>query len=194
MTVGKGLGKTEQGGGTLESKFAISAAMFNQQWCAMQVYIMRHGEAAESSGCDSLRPLTHCGSDEVSQMGSLLNHKQPKIEALIVSPYLRALQTQKILTPLFATLAEPTILSDLAPSGDAEKVSDYLHALALSGIQSVLVVSHLPLVGYLVANLCPDEAPPMFATAGIAHIEYDPLSAKGQLLSQLSPTRLAKAI
>lgn len=168
--------------------------MFNQQWCDMQVYIMRHGEAAEAAECDSLRPLTHCGSDEVGQMACWLSNKQPTIEALIVSPYLRALQTQKTLTQHFSALPKPTILNDLVPAGDPDKVADYLHVLALNGIQSVLVVSHLPLVGYLVASLCPTETPPMFATAGIACIDYDPNTAKGQLQFQLSPTRLAQAM
>lgn len=167
--------------------------MFNQQWCNMQVYIMRHGEAAECAECDSSRPLTCCGNEEVSQMAEWLGNKQPTIEALIVSPYLRALQTQATLAQHFTALPKATILNDLVPAGDPAKVSDYLHAQALSGIQSVLVVSHLPLVGYLVANLCPGEAPPMFATAGIAYIDYDPLCAKGQLLFQLGPTRLAPA-
>lgn len=58
----------------------------------------------------------------------------------------------------------------------------------------MLVISHLPLVGYLVSALCPQEAPPMFATSAIACIEYDIDSACGKLEWQVSPSKLAKAI
>lgn len=38
-------------------------------------------------------------------------------------------------------------------------VSAYLQALANEGVATALVVSHLPLVGYLVSELCPGNAP-----------------------------------
>ncbi len=41
-------------------------------------------------------------------------------------------------------------------------------ALANEGVKTALVVSHLPLVGYLVSELCPGETPPMFTTSAIA--------------------------
>jgi phosphohistidine phosphatase len=42
------------------------------------------------------------------------------------------------------------------------------------------MVSHLPLVGYLVQSLCPAAGAPMFATSGIACIEWH--DGKGALL------------
>jgi len=61
-------------------------------------------------------------------------------------------------------------------------------------VKSALVISHLPLVGYLVSELRPQEAPPMFATSAIACVEFDPAQSEGKLLWQVSPRKLAKAI
>jgi phosphohistidine phosphatase len=67
--------------------------------------------------------------------------------------------------------------------------------LSHEGVASVLVISHLPLVGYLVAELCPGETPPMFTTSAIANVTLDE-SGKGVFNWQMSPCNLkmAKAI
>lgn len=87
------------------------------------------------------------------------------------------------------------VLPELTPCGDVGLVSAYLQALTNEGVASVLVISHLPLVGYLVAELCPGETPPMFTTSAIASVTLDE-SGKGQFNWQMSPCNLkmAKAI
>ena len=60
-------------------------------------------------------------------------------------------------------------------------VACHLQALAVQGAHAVLVISHLPLVGYLVSELCPQEAPPMFATSAIACVEFDADACEGKL-------------
>ena len=79
--------------------------------------------------------------------------------------------------------------------GDVGLVSAYLQALTNEGVASVLVISHLPLVGYLVAELCPGETPPMFTTSAIASVTLDE-SGNGTFNWQMSPCNLkmAKAI
>ena len=78
---------------------------------------------------------------------------------------------------------------------DVGLVSAYLQALANEGIATALVISHLPLVGYLVSELCPGETPPMFTTSAIASVTLDE-SGKGTFNWQMSPCNLkmAKAI
>ncbi|MGL5586618.1 MAG: phosphohistidine phosphatase SixA, partial [Aeromonas veronii] len=68
---------------------------------------------------------------------------------------------------------------DITPYGDPAFVASYLTTLAEQHDQ-ILMVSHLPLVGYLVQSLCPAAGAPMFATSGIACIEW--LDGKGALL------------
>lgn len=84
---------------------------------------------------------------------------------------------------------------ELTPCGDVGLVSAYLQALCNEGVASALVISHLPLVGYLVSELCPGETPPMFTTSAIANVTLDE-TGKGVFNWQMSPCNLkmAKAI
>ena len=78
-------------------------------------------------------------------------------------------------------------MDDLVPHGDASALTDYLYALE-SETQQCLVISHLPLVGYLVANLVPGVMPPMFVTSAMAAVDLE--QGRGSLLWQQSPLRL----
>ncbi|MCX8965107.1 phosphohistidine phosphatase SixA [Erwinia psidii] len=160
----------------------------------MQVFIMRHGDAAIDAASDSVRPLTHCGSDESRQMANWLNGQSVHIDRVLVSPYLRAEQTLATVREALALPEGQETLPELTPGGDPALVASYLQVLMKEGVRSVLVISHLPLVGYLVSALCPQEAPPMFATSAIACIDYDAENASGKLEWQVSPSRLARAI
>jgi len=160
----------------------------------MQVFIMRHGDAALEAASDSVRPLTHCGCDESRQMASWLNGQSVDVERVLVSPYLRAQQTLSTVREALNLPEGQDVLPELTPGGDPGLVACYLQALGTEGVESALVISHLPLVGYLVSELCPQEAPPMFATSAIACVDFDPASCEGKLLWQVSPSKLAKAM
>lgn len=162
----------------------------------MQVFIMRHGDAALDAASDSVRPLTACGCDESRQMASWLQSQKVSIERVMVSPYLRARQTLETMREVFALPAQEEVLPELTPGSDAASVASYLEMLAAVGIQSVLVISHLPLVGYLVAEMCPRETAPMFTTSAIACVTVSPTTGEGELNWQMSPCNLkiAKAI
>lgn len=153
----------------------------------MQVFIMRHGDAALNAASDSVRPLTECGCDESRLMAAWLKGQATNIERVLVSPYLRAEQTLAVVGEELAFTGRTDILPELTPGGDADRVADYLNMLAAEGVSSVLVISHLPLVGYLVSALCPQESPPMFSTSAIANVMLDSLTGKGTLNWQKSP-------
>lgn len=59
----------------------------------MQVFIMRHGDAALDAASDSVRPLTTHGCDESRLMANWLKGQKVEIERVLVSPFLRAEQT-----------------------------------------------------------------------------------------------------
>ena len=161
----------------------------------MQVFIMRHGDAALDAASDSVRPLTVCGCDESRQMATWLKGQKVEIERVLVSPFLRAEQTLEEVGDCLNLPSSAEVLPELTPCGDVGLVSAYLQALTNEGVASVLVISHLPLVGYLVAELCPGETPPMFTTSAIASVTLDE-SGKGEFNWQMSPCNLkmAKAI
>lgn len=88
------------------------------------------------------------------------------------------------------TLPEEEVLPELTPSGNTEHVGGYLQELAMHGVKYVLIVSHLPLVGYLVAELCPGESPPMFVTSSISNVELLVGNGHGKFERQVSPSQV----
>lgn len=153
----------------------------------MQIFIMRHGEASLHAASDALRPLTERGKAQSIQMAEWLAGYSTTIDKVLVSPYLRAQQTLASVKTVLDLAKEAETLEDLTPAGDEERLAAYLQVLAEQGVGSVLVISHLPLVGYLVALLCPGITPPMFATSSIARIDFDPSTAQGILVWQHQP-------
>ncbi|VXC93873.1 phosphohistidine phosphatase [Enterobacterales bacterium 8AC] len=139
---------------------------------------------------DSVRPLTECGREESRQMAAWLNAQSVNIERVLVSPYLRAEQTLEVVREALTLPEGAEILPELTPGGDAGLVSCYLQVLAKEGVGAVLVVSHLPLVGYLVAELCPGECPPMFATSAIANVELASDGSSGTFAWQVGPSQV----
>ncbi len=178
----------------------------------MQLYIMRHGEAQhviKSTGMnDSQRPLTKQGVFEAEIMGRWLASITGTLNTIFVSPYLRAQQTcttlvetrEKHLHSKSAekSLIKPITLDCITPSSDAKQVHDYLDGFLLAQDkksqleteiqqQAVLIVSHMPLVSYLVAELTKSSYAPIFATAAIIQIDYDIHKMQGQFVRLVSP-------
>ncbi|MBF7982717.1 MULTISPECIES: phosphohistidine phosphatase SixA [Rahnella] len=158
----------------------------------MQVVIMRHGDAVLEAASDSVRPLSECGCDESVHMAAWLNGRGITIDRVLVSPYLRAQQTlEKVRQCLsLPENVEIDILKELTPGGDPALVASELQHLAQTGVNAVLVVSHLPLVGYLVAELCPGVCPPMFATSAMASVELNAQTGQGSFDWQFSPCQV----
>ncbi|OCG46547.1 phosphohistidine phosphatase SixA [Gilliamella sp. Choc5-1] len=142
----------------------------------MKVCIMRHGEAGFSASSDSSRTLTNYGINQSNQAGKWLKQQNFQFEIGLVSPYLRAQQT---LTELSSHVSVAKVETNqfLVPGGSPSHIADVLAILLNDGVENVIIVSHLPLVGYLVNELCPQVAPPMFSTAAIACISLLPNSA-----------------
>ncbi|MCO6523967.1 MAG: phosphohistidine phosphatase SixA [Candidatus Schmidhempelia sp.] len=135
----------------------------------MNIYIMRHGEAGYHASSDGQRALTAYGIKQSQQAGYWLKQQSIELDYALVSPYVRAQQTfseVNRIVPVRQVEVEPM----LTPAGSAALVADYLLSLSDLNIEGLLVVSHLPLVGYLVNQLCPSVAPPMFNTAAITCI------------------------
>ena len=149
----------------------------------MKIIVMRHGDAVLGADDDAARALTERGRQQSLAMSQWLVAQLPRIDRVVVSPYLRAQQTWQTISSVLPHGVLET-LDELVPHGHADRVSDYLRALE-GEVQSVLVVSHLPLVGYLVAELCPGVMPPMFATSAMAAVELE--SGRGRLVWQHSP-------
>ncbi len=154
----------------------------------IDLYIMRHGEAEPYSANDKMRKLTSRGHAEAKLVGEHLTSCIQSVDHAFVSSYVRAQQTAE---ELFSVLGEPLrkeSLDDLIPSGNAVNFHDYFDAI-VNEVKpaSVVIVSHMPLVSYLVEEFSIQRACPVFATASVARIEYDTTLMKGHLKSMVSP-------
>jgi len=154
----------------------------------MQIFIMRHGQANPMSNSDSARELTKQGFLESSNMANWLKEHASNVEQVLVSPYIRAQQTAQTVLADSGFSAEITTLDFITPSGDARQVHDYIDGIIdKNTVKQLLIISHMPLVSYLVAELTFNQESPIFQTAAIAQIDYDIDRMKGELVQLISP-------
>ncbi|MCG7533862.1 phosphohistidine phosphatase SixA [Pseudoalteromonas sp. OOF1S-7] len=151
------------------------------------ILIMRHGEAGPMQANDAARALTSRGHTQAVEMGQWLAEHYPP-QAVLVSPYIRAQQTAQAVLQNNSVLFEQTC-QDIVPSGNAAVAVDYLETLISmhDTLDTWLVVAHMPIVSYLVDQLVPGEMP-IFATASVAVIQYDPKTLKSDLVQLAKPT------
>ncbi|RXJ72949.1 phosphohistidine phosphatase SixA [Veronia nyctiphanis] len=161
----------------------------------MQIYILRHGEAKPFAATDEERPLTEHGRVQTAMIAEWLQGQltQP-LDTVIVSPYVRAQQTWDVMGEYISPASNVVTDEGITPYGDGEDVADYLRAkISVERPESILLVSHLPLVGYLTSELVLGIQPPVFSTSAVACVEYDPDTERGRLLWLQSPNRLPTA-
>jgi phosphohistidine phosphatase len=139
----------------------------------LHIYIMRHGEAEMLAHSDSERALTGLGRLESELMASYLADQNISFDAVLVSPYLRAQQTWQSVFPFFSAVTNVQTLPFLTPGGSARKSVNEILALQATGVQKLLIVSHLPLVGYIVGELVPEAGVPVFSTSSVGIVELD---------------------
>ena len=139
----------------------------------MQIYIMRHGQAEMKAKSDFDRALTLTGHRASKTMAKYLIEKGISFDAVLVSPYKRAQRTFLEVSSLFPAISNVQTFDFLTPMGSVSKVVNEIFALQAAGVKNLLIVSHLPLVGYLVEELVPSQGAPVFSTSSVANIELD---------------------
>lgn len=164
----------------------------------MNIWIMRHGEAAFNATTDSQRTLTENGREMAFQqgrwLGDELTERSLRLDKILVSPYLRTQQTlecvqdgiQAVSSREFFANSQPEIVETwegITPAGSPQTVVDYLVFLKEEGAKNVLIISHLPLVFDLTYALCGQNV--HFYPAVIAEIDWK--NAQGVLTCQKAP-------
>ncbi len=154
----------------------------------MKIFIMRHGEAEHFASSDAERNLTENGiSSSVAVAKACVEQGFREFDTVLVSPYVRAQQTWKAISKHF-NASDVQTCDDITPYGQSDDVFYFVCALAeTQNLESVLLVSHLPLVGYLTSEFVRDIAPPMFPTSGLACIEFDLERQQGELIWKIHP-------
>ena len=152
---------------------------------------MRHGEAEPLSSQDSQRQLTARGQHEVSQMALWLQQHYAAFDWIWASPYLRTRQTAELMLAKQQPFSQFEIVPELVPEGDAALFKSYFDArISTQPDARVLLVSHMPLVSFLVEAFTVQGQAPIFTTAQLACIDYRPEQG-GRLLERLSPQELS---
>ncbi|GIU10933.1 phosphohistidine phosphatase SixA [Shewanella sp. c952] len=133
----------------------------------MQLFLMRHGEAGFNAHSDRERTLTDLGRQHTGMMSNWLGQSVTEFDLVLVSPYLRAQQSWQEVQKHFPKPRKWLTLDELVPAGDPATVADTIVAYAEHyEADNVLVLAHMPLLGYLVSELVPGIEPPLFATSG----------------------------
>jgi phosphohistidine phosphatase len=114
----------------------------------MKLFLVQHGEAHAKS-VDPDRPLTDRGIEDVDRLAGFLEKAGVRIERVIHSGKLRALQTATRLADMIAPGVEPEASGLLNPS-DNPKAFDWQSE---SWDRDTLIVGHLPFMARLVSHL-----------------------------------------
>ncbi|MDI3324982.1 histidine phosphatase family protein [Pontibacterium granulatum] len=139
---------------------------------------MRHGEASWQASCDAERPLTDNG--RVRLFATLRENaaRMQDVQHILHSPYLRAVQTAQIAGEVLGVDS----YSDDAlwtPDNDPQQAIETLDAFT---DQTILVVTHNPLVSRLVGGFCGAGIEP-FDTGTITCVDADwPAMGLGSLI------------
>lgn len=136
----------------------------------MKLWVLRHGEAASQARSDAERELTAAGVEQVLHSSEQL--VQQSVELILASPYVRAQQTATLVHDALRLERPIVTVPWLTPDSDPQKVLAHLDGL---GLDSVLLVSHQPLVGNLIGLLEHGhlQSPQAMQTASLAELEGD---------------------
>lgn len=157
----------------------------------VNVVIMRHGEAQAQAANDSLRELTTQGRTEVKQMALWLAKAYAAFDYVWVSPYTRTRETAALMLEALQHGAKLEVLPELVPEAAASKLQERVDLLlAEQPDVRILIISHMPLVSFLVEVFTQSGQAPIFSTAALCCIDYN-TARGGKLLERNSPLELS---
>lgn len=139
----------------------------------MNIFVMRHGQAECLAPSDRQRKLTPFGINQARQQGLWLKSQNIHFDYALVSPYIRAQETFTEINHIFNNKLKYENWDAITPHGRTDLVIDYLPLLKEQGVNNLLIISHLPLVGFLVYDLCHTRHLIRFSPATIAQINWD---------------------
>lgn len=114
----------------------------------MNLYLLRHGDAQATAASDEARELTERGRAETRKVAQWFKRLNPKIEVAISSPLIRACQTADIVAQELSLSSCLQKSESLSPEKSPEGILSILNELPHN---EVLLVGHLPFLGYLLS-------------------------------------------
>lgn len=139
----------------------------------MELFLLRHGNAESSAPKDSERQLSAAGREELRAVLGSCQEALAKVDCVLVSPYVRAQQSCEIAREYLAHITDEQqyTVDFLKPTGSPRAVFDWA---ANANCGAVLMVTHQPLVGTLLDELCGFE-PGLYrmGTAALAAVDAE---------------------
>ena len=142
----------------------------------MQLYLLRHGDAVDAYP-DQHRQLSAYGRAQVQSIALRHRFESEAIEQVFSSPYTRAAETAEMFTQTVNLHHRIDWLDDLTPQGDLRAIEGFLQR---TNAETVLMVTHLPLVGLLIDYLTGETGTRM-GTANLASLSME-FPAQGSAL------------
>ena len=139
-----------------------------------RIVLIRHGEAEPAFDDDKSRSLTERGHKQVLLASKQINQYLEPVKSFdcaLVSPYVRTQQTFDVLTINVRVKQKFTsaVMTPMSSVADAQReIFD-----RLQHSNSLLVVTHMPLVSFLTSELCFLDSPPLFMTSSFAVIDVN---------------------
>lgn len=115
----------------------------------MDLYILRHGEAHPMAASDDQRELTQNGQAQTAKLAQVVESLGIRVDTVFASPYVRAQQTASIAIDSFGVSRMQTC-DLITPDGDPQTVINWL---AKQDAEQILLVTHQPFAGSLIATL-----------------------------------------
>ena len=129
--------------------------------------LLRHGLASGQGPAAELRPE---GAAYLRRLAALLDREGWRPAAIVTSPYRRARESAAVMAAALRVGEAPLVLEDLIPEVEPEPaLAAVLAAAPLAS--SILVVSHLPLIGRLAQELIGED--PGFSPGTLVEIVRD---------------------
>jgi phosphohistidine phosphatase len=158
----------------------------------MELYFLRHGPAgarAAWDGEDADRPLTDKGRELTQQVARRLAATGLTVDAVVTSPYVRALQTAEIVAEALGVATPLEQEELLRPGFDLEGLGKVLRRHG--DVQRLMLVGHESDFSSAIGQLV-GAADLVLRKSGIAMVELpDPTVLRGTLRWLVPPTLLA---
>ena len=161
----------------------------------LELYLVRHGEAAERGPeypDDSKRPLTAEGISRLRKQAKGLVALDVDFDQIISSPLVRTKQTAEVLAQVLPSRPAIAFSDALAPAGTPAAVFEELARHARKA--RIALVGHEPNIGELAARLIGARLPIEFKKGAVCRIDFEilPPKGKGQLRWFVTPKMLRR--
>ena len=113
--------------------------------------VVRHGAAEDRAPTDGARALTAVGRAEAERAAQRVASLEPRADAIVSSPYLRALQTAEVVAGPLGLAGTVAVDEALLPDAPASGVRELLVRYAQH--RHVVLVAHEPILSAVCALL-----------------------------------------